>query len=271
MSDRVDAVKRAVLDLSPVEVAQLNEWLADDEAGRAAPQSVSEAATVAGIDGCRAGWYVVVETAGGVTGHVAPDVAAALALAPGVVAIDIPIGLPDAGDRLCDRAARRALAPRRASSVFPSPIRPALGADTHAEASEARRAVDGKGMSIQAFAIMPKIDEVDRCLRGQPDDAARVFEVHPEVTFARMAGAPLAHSKKTEAGRDERLALLHASFGDHPARLLHERPRKDVAADDVLDAFAALWTARRIAAGRAESLPADPPRDRFGLPMAIRV
>jgi len=39
--------------------------------------------------------------------------------------------------------------------------------------------------------------------------------------------------------------------------------------DDLLDAFAVLWTARRIAEGKAVTLPARPPLDSFGLRMAI--
>jgi hypothetical protein len=43
----------------------------------------------------------------------------------------------------------------------------------------------------------------------------------------------------------------------------------EVADDDILDAFAALWTAERIAPGEAVTLPEVPPRDRHGLPMEM--
>ena len=227
---------------------------------------------LAGVDGCRAGWYVVVERDGAFDGHVATTFADVLALDVDLVAVDIPIGLVDAGARACDLAARQALAPRRGSSVFPAPIRAALAGTTQAEASALHRAADGRGLSAQAFGIVPKIAEVDRTLRADPDGASRVREVHPEVSFAAMnGGAALAHSKKTAEGRTERLDLLAPHFGDAPARLVAERPRAAVAADDVLDAFAALWTARRIAAGTAHSLPKAPPHDRHGLTMAIWV
>ena len=45
--------------------------------------------------------------------------------------------------------------------------------------------------------------------------------------------------------------------------------KKDVADDDILDAFAALWTATRIFEGRARSLPERPPIDAAGLLMRI--
>jgi predicted RNase H-like nuclease len=41
------------------------------------------------------------------------------------------------------------------------------------------------------------------------------------------------------------------------------------AADDVVDALAALWSAERIHAGRAGSLTSPPAVDSAGLPMAI--
>jgi predicted RNase H-like nuclease len=42
-----------------------------------------------------------------------------------------------------------------------------------------------------------------------------------------------------------------------------------VAADDIADAFAALWTANRLFAGIAQRLPSHAIRDSHGLPMHI--
>jgi predicted RNase H-like nuclease len=39
--------------------------------------------------------------------------------------------------------------------------------------------------------------------------------------------------------------------------------------DDINDAFAVLWTARRIHAGRARGIPDPPERDARGIGMAI--
>ena len=79
----------------------------------------------------------------------------------------------------------------------------------------------------------------------------------------------MAFAKKTSAGRAERLRLLSQVFSDAPARLVEERVRKQVGADDVLDAFAALWSAMRIGSGEHESLPAIPEHDAQGRRMAI--
>ena len=224
--------------------------------------------SAAGVDGCPAGWAVATDDG---ALHVAKTLADVLALAPGVVGIDMPVGLTDAGPRLCDTLARRAIGARRAS-VFPTPVRAALSATTRAEASRLHRAADGRGLSAQAYGILPRIRDVDALLRADPDAAARVVEVHPEVSFAGMnGGAGLAHAKKTAEGRAERLTLLAPFFGDAPEHAGCGIPRSALALDDVLDAFAALWSARRVASGAARRLPEPPPLDAHGLAMAIHV
>lgn len=125
-------------------------------------------------------------------------------------------------------------------------------------------------MSIQAFAILGKVLEVDLALRKTSRRAGMVYEVHPEVSFAAMnGGAPLQFAKKRREGRLERLALLARAFGSEPERLVTERPRQTVASDDVMDALVALWSARRIQRGEGESVPAAPEVDRQGRRMAI--
>src|SRR5262245_36642811 len=94
---------------------------------------------VAGVDGCRAGWVVVLaRQQRDEQGHhiiLCADFAEILCLTPrpAVIAIDIPIGLldtPQPGGRECDRQARRLLG-RRASSVFTPPTRALLHASRY--------------------------------------------------------------------------------------------------------------------------------------------
>lgn len=194
----------------------------------------------AGVDGCRGGW--VVATEGGL--HVVSRFAEILAAVDGIVAVDIPIGLPETGSRRdCDRACRAQLGPRR-SSVFPAPHRAALAAASFA---------DAPGLSIQAWHLVPKVREVDAV--WEP----RVREVSPELSFAVLTGRPMTHTKRSAAGRDERrLALGLAAV-----------PRvRGAAPDDVLDALACLWSARRIAGGTAISVGSGA-RDARGRPMVI--
>jgi predicted RNase H-like nuclease len=227
-----------------------------------------------GIDSCPAGWYVVhMEAEGGpIIGRVYPHFSDILADAhpEAVLAVDIPIGLQVRGSRPCDELARAILAPKRSSSVFPAPLLPVLGATSHQEASAIRRSIDGKGMSIQAFAITRKVQEVDVALEQHAVSSQRVYEVHPEVCFAKLNhGQPMAFAKKKAAGRAERLVVLTQLFGEAPSRLVAQRSRREVGADDVLDALVALWSAVRISRREHESLPAMPDNDPRGRRMAI--
>lgn len=190
-----------------------------------------------------------------------------------VVAIDIPIGLPEREPRACDVAARVFLGWPRRCSVFPAPYRVVLGASDYSEACrltvEARGY--GKGVSHQLYKILAKIHEADEVI--SPALQAHVREAHPEVTFAALAKTcrGLAHRKDKPEGERERRELLSdfgLSFapGQERARL----GRTMVARDDIVDAAACLVTAYRIAAGKELALPSDRVlRDARGLRMEI--
>ncbi len=189
--------------------------------------------------------------------------------APAVVAVDVPIGLPERGARACDRAARALLGPRR-SSVFPAPLRALLAAASHDEASRLRERIERKRVSKQAWLIFPKIAEADRLLRRSAAARSAVREIHPELSFYYLNGErPMSAPKRKAAGRDERLEVLRAWCGDAVDRSLASCGRLTCAPDDVIDAFAALWTAERIADGKAVVHPANPELDAHGLPMSI--
>jgi predicted RNase H-like nuclease len=225
---------------------------------------------VLGVDACRTGWVGVVPDPGRTAAFFARTIAELVAAADvggevAVVAIDMPIGLADSGRRRADLQARQAAGARR-SSVFLTPVRAALQAPDHATAVRVNQELAGEGISIQAFSLRSKVLEVDTWVRIQ---TRRVVEVHPEVSFAEMAGTPLSGSKVTWAGVEQRRGLLAAAG----IRLAGELGLAGGAArvDDVLDAAAAAWTARRVAAGVAKSLPDPPDRYGDGLPCAIWV
>lgn len=231
-------------------------------------------AKIAGVDGCKGGWICIEkETANShVTATVYRTAEEMFQAAREMVflAIDIPIGLTDAGPRACDIAARKFLGPKRSSSVFPAPVRAALSAQTWEEASVLSRAAHGKSLSRQSFGILPKIREVDTLLRESPALQGICHEVHPEVSFSLWnGGRAMSFSKKAVRGRQEREALVLQHFGSRFNEICASIPRSQAAIDDILDAFAAVWTAERYVLGQATVLPSDAPQDRFGLPMAI--
>ena len=227
---------------------------------------------VLGVDGCRAGWIGVVYAADGpaevlVRSWFADLVADALERGPlHVVGVDIPIGLPDSSARQADILARRRLSVGRKSSVFPTPTRAACDAPTWTEANSANRtATGGVGVSVQAFGLVPKINDVDAFLRaGAP---VPVIEVHPEVSFAAMAGGTIGDRKQTPAGVGARVEALRAADVPVPPA----GPGKGYDTDDLLDACAVAWTAMRYAQGLAEPLPDPPEVFSDGLPAAIWV
>lgn len=229
---------------------------------------------IAGADGCKAGWICVTrdQGTGVVRSGVYPDANALIFQQPEpvVLALDIPIGLSEAGPRLCDQEARKCLAPLRHSSVFSPPVRSALHAETRTRASTLMQMRDGRRVSVQAWGIVPKIREVDTILCAAPQLQGRVREAHPEVSFwSWNRNRPMAFGKRTRAGREERRRLVRKSFGHafEPIRRLYRA--SDVADDDILDAVALLWTAQRIERGGSESLPQKPPTDEAGLRMEI--
>ena len=197
------------------------------------------------------------------------EVEALVAWASGILAIDLPIGLPDAGPRACDREARRQLGRPRSSSVFPAPIRPMLGAETHPEACEIGASIDGRRLPIQSWHLLGRIRALDTLLRSRGELRDRVFEALPELSFQTWKGAALGHGKKSREGRAERTALVDAAFGVGTFAEHRAGHPPDVADDDLLDAFALLFTALRIHAGTACTLPDPPPADAAGLPMRI--
>jgi predicted RNase H-like nuclease len=212
---------------------------------------------VIGVDGCPDGWVAVAPDLDRARVYTAATLAGVIEAAQQdgpltCVGVDIPIGLPVAGPRQADLLARERLG-RRRSSLFLTPVREALVLPDYAAAVGVQRERTGQGISRQAYGLRTKVLEVDALVRA---GARALLEVHPELSFATLAGAPLAHGKKTWAGAVERQRLLadagislDADLGPTPGR---------AGVDDVLDAGAAAWTARRVRDGRAASLP-DPP------------
>jgi predicted RNase H-like nuclease len=230
--------------------------------------------TIVGADGCRSGWLCIFEElpTRRIGSKVFATIADLFAAAPtlDVLAIDIPIGLTDAGPRECDAAARTLLGPIRGTSVFAAPIRPALHAASYTDACDISFKTQQKKLSKQSWAIYPKIRELDDLLRTHSDLRERVYEVHPEVTFATWNGAPIVEPKKKQSGFAARHDLVSRHFGTDVYKTVRARYRRDdVADDDILDAFAALWTAERILRGDAQSLPTNPALDSAGLPMRM--
>ena len=183
---------------------------------------------VVGIDGCRGGW--VVASADGVRVHRELTL-----LGFDLVGIDMPIGLID------------------------GPPRAALRCSDYGTALGVARDATGRGISKQTFNIMPKIAELDSLI--DESTRLRVIEVHPECAFRALAGEALP-SKKTASGQALRRRLLADHF-DLPSRV-----PPGAALDDMLDAYAVLWSTNRFLRGE-HIVFGDGQRDARGLEMRI--
>jgi predicted RNase H-like nuclease len=237
---------------------------------------------VAGVDGCRAGWIAVFmrQDSRALTRiAVAPTLAAIMDAPeqPAVVAVDMPIGLPDTtqgSGRLPEQLIRPLLGQRQ-SSVFAIPSRQAVHAADYGEACALALATSDppRKVSRQGFNIFPKIREIDGLLRARPDLAARVYEVHPELAFWAMNGRrALTEPKKVKGtpyapGMELRRELLRKA--GLPENLITAPVPSGAAADDLLDALAGLTVALDLATGGGQCFPDPPGRDAHGLPVAI--
>ncbi|MCF6376835.1 DUF429 domain-containing protein [Nocardioides KLBMP 9356] len=235
------------------------------------PPVLAPDAPVLGVDACKGGWVgVVVDPARRTSVFTADTIASLVALVRetydvAVVGIDIPIGLPDAGGRRADAEARRELV-GKASSLFSTPTRVALEAPTYADGRAANvAATGGTSVSAQAYALREKVLQVDAWVRGRP--GVEVVEVHPELSFARMAGSPVLASKKDPDGVRARREALAAHGIAAPPWFRGS----GFGEDDLLDACAAAWSAVRHSLGLSESFPETPEVFSDGLPAAIRV
>lgn len=250
--------------------------------------------TIAGVDGCKAGWIAAVRLPGeppatAICSRI-EDLIDTLP-ADAIIVVDMPIGLPEfihSGGRGPEMAVRPLLGPRQ-SSVFSIPSRAAVYAETqpfatldewyaaHRRASAiARETSDpSRAISIQAFGIFSKIREIDELLRRRPQLRDRLVESHPEVAFWRLNGGQAMSLPKKVKGRvnppgmEERRALLAQCGLDRG--FLDRPPPKGAADDDFLDACAMLLIAERVVDGLARPFPDPPLRDAFGIPVAIWV
>ena len=228
---------------------------------------------VIGVDGCPGGW-IAVRWGKTLSHHLCRSFAEVLAMDAHVIAVDMPIGFPPLSGRTAEGEVRAKLGARQ-SSVFSVPSRAAVSCTDYREACAANLAHSEppKKVAKQIFHIFPKMREIDALMT--PALQARVFEVHPELAFWAMNGeTPLLLPKKVKGkanppGLALRKGLLQAAgfpLGELPASTYRAA---DVGADDLLDACACAWSARRIAAGQSRRFPADPPLDGRGLRMEI--
>lgn len=138
-------------------------------------------------------------------------------------------------------------------------------------ASAARPGEEAPGRNYRHRRPVEKVREVHDFVRANPEAARLLYEVHPHVSMLELQGGYDQHEHN---GRRPRfLDQLRYLCDVYPSEALYDalspfRPA-DVSRRDVLDAFAMLWSAKRIATSRAERLPNRPLYNARGYEMAV--
>ena len=225
-----------------------------------------------GIDGCKAGWCVVYDSSGDVVVNLCDDISQVVSIEqnPHQVLIDIPIGLPDMLHPRSVEKVARSILKKRASSIFETPCRDAVYADTYQEALSCHQQYSGKGISIQSWYICPKIREVDTFLQKQTTYVNILKESHPELCFYYLQKEPIhLDSKKSKEGLEQRLSILER--WNEEVRDIYEDARssykkKDVQDDDIIDALC-LWLVNGLSQKKRLSRLVRTEKDKLGLDM----
>jgi predicted RNase H-like nuclease len=222
---------------------------------------------IAGIDGCKGGWLVVVAASwpvrGGIHAMVCRDFATVIAVTTDCtrVLVDMPIGLPDGSTtwpRQCDDEGMQILGSVRGKSIFYARPRSAMTETVYRSFCDRHAELVGKGCSQQAFAIVPKIRQIDDIMNCELQ--GRILEYHPELAWLRANGNLLMEKKSTQDGKTQRrefLRLCVPTLAD--LETWCNKLGRAAAIDDLFDALVGLKVAAEVEQGYR--IPVQPPVD----------
>jgi predicted RNase H-like nuclease len=116
-----------------------------------------------------------------------------------------------------------------------------------------------------------KVREVHDFMRSNPGAGHFLYEVHPHLSFLELRGGI---TEPRREGRKPRFRDQLSYLCDiYPSEALYQAltafRHAEASRHDILDAFAMLWSAKRIATSRAERLPSMPVYDARGFDMAV--
>ena len=192
---------------------------------------------LAAVLGSKAGWFVLRETPlpGPWSWFVAPTFEEAMQRLDSyqVVAVDVPLSLAE----------------------------PPEEADDDAEA----------GIRDRYRHPAEKVREVHAYVRANPGSGHFLYEVHPRLSFLELRGG--LQERAPVGGKPRFRDQLSYLCDVYPSEALYQAltafRHAEASRHDILDAFAMLWSAKRIATSRAERLPSMPVYDARGFDMAI--
>ena len=176
-----------------------------------------------------------------------------------IVVVNVPIGfldVPEMGARTCDRQAR-ALLGRRGTAVHNAPSRAVF---------DGRGGPGKDGLDAVTRTMLPRYREV--AAEMSPYRQRVVYEGHPELSFFQLhKDTPLKKSKVIAEGKEERRIVLEERIRGSERYL--DAASYGVPQKHLYDAFALLWSARRVFGHAAKRIPVEPEWDDEGLRMEI--
>jgi len=216
---------------------------------------------IIGIDGCKSGWFSVWENQDkSIHSSVFSNLNELKNFFKNesqlIVGIDMPVVLSEVIPRQADQLARKLLS-KKASSVFTAPTPEMLDQPNYEKASLVSKKLFGKSMSLQSWYLFPKIRDVQTMIHHED---MQIYEIHPELSFRAMnTEQVILESKKSPEGFAIRNSLLTMHFKNFIFEdVRNQHARKDVMDNDILDALAVLWSAKRIQSNQASFLPQSP-------------
>ena len=227
-----------------------------------------------GVDGCKGGWVAVSIANTGFEIKIIGSIGEALLNQNSCdsVLVDMPIGLPQSTDDGRPDGVVRAILKGKASSIFSTPCRQAVYANTYDEANETNRQVLGKGLSKQSYAICGKIKEIDDFLNNNAQYKNRLLESHPELCFAKLNyGKPILENKHKPEGLRIRIELLSRYYERTEEIVAYARNDSKLknCLDDVIDALCLAVTGMLGLETGLKSIPENPMMDKQGILMQM--
>ncbi len=235
---------------------------------------LDETVTCIGADGCKGGWIAAVISGGRLQVEKYGTIEELVQAHPASdqILIDMVIGLPGTKQQIRPDAEARKILKKRSSTVFPSPCRQAVYAQSKQKQTEENQKVLGAGLSSQAIAIFPKIRELDEFLQHHAEFRNVIKESHLEVCFAKLNGAVVMTKKQRCAGMLERVKILRRYLPQADVRFITEQAEKyRCMEDDIVDAVCLAVTANLYSQGKGEPIPQKPMQDDTGLLMQMIV
>ena len=222
-----------------------------------------------GIDGCKNGWVAARLEDNRLSIEFYETISKFIQANPNAdeYLIDMAIGFPSGKEqKRPDKAARKILR-ERGVTVFSVPCRQVVElGDSKERVTQNRDYLKklnserlGVSLSQQTLAIIPKMAELDRFLRENPEYKDKICESHPEVCFARLNEDGAIKIKKSKRdGVTKRIEVLAKHL--EPGALADIKSLSEKGKckpDDVLDAVCLAVTARFKAEEKCECIHGD--------------